>query len=147
MTIAAAVSVFTGITPLGVVTNFGLDLPSGVDNHQMPALLFDMNSLFEPVLKPSNVTLTAGKATVSAIHGLMICSLEALNADPGHYQALRLTLVDTYMAAMMSDPLLSDNLLTPLAITSAYWTPFDYAGVGYYGVRFVHSWEIRYATS
>lgn len=142
MSLSAAVTQLNTWTPTGIA-NLGYHLSSAPTEADLPALVVDFSPDVDFVegFESLNVAADAGTVTFMLAHVLLI---EGISVDlPDNRQSGVLLHVDNYLATAAGDLLLDGNLRQPLTIVGVQVRPIEWLGVVYWGVRFIHRWELE----
>lgn len=126
-------------TVTGVTTNYGLDdLPGVLPENALPALV-----LAAPrggANKPFDLGLTKAVLTVFIDHVLVLRGAGAGKPQSSYYGGA--AIIDNYVAKVLTDWTLNENLLEPLQIVSASFEPVIFGSVAYYGCVLRHKWVL-----
>lgn len=140
MSIKAAFDRLNTWSVTGVTTNYGLDdLPGVVAEVQLPALVVLPAAREEATnIKPLNLSASKAQTVLEVDHILLVCGIAQNRPQERFYNSL--ALVDNYLAKVVTDWTLNDQLLEPLQITGVRWTPSAIGQGIYYSVVFRHKW-------
>lgn len=141
MTLAAALTRLATWSVTGVTTNYAYNaMPDVIPESKLPALVVDFpdGSQYGAI----NVALTSGVLRVHLNHILLIRGMGmGLAADRF---ASYVTLIDNYMAKVITDATLNANLIDGLVIRTIEVGPTEWGGGLYAGIVFPHEWKILY---
>jgi hypothetical protein len=138
----------TALTRLAAVPVSGVtsyppgDTPDALTAAQLPALVIvpELGGA-SPGLEPSIFAAGEGTLVARVAHLLIVAPMAGGLGARGAFPAL-VAAIDTYLAAMASDPLLDDALRSALHVELRAGV-VRYAGADFHGATFTHTWRLH----